>query len=64
MLASVRLSVVLAVSLTAGSGVVFAEKKYGPGVTDNEIKIGQTMPYSGPGSAYGTIGKSEAATSR
>jgi len=61
MLASVRLSVVLAVSLTAGSGVVFAEKKYGPGVTDNEIKIGQTMPYSGPGSAYGTIGKSEAA---
>jgi branched-chain amino acid transport system substrate-binding protein len=61
MLAIVRLSVVLAVSLTAGSGVVFAEKKYGPGVTDNEIKIGQTMPYSGPGSAYGTIGKSEAA---
>ena len=61
MLASVRLSVVLAVSLTAGSGVVFAEKKYGPGVTDTEIKIGQTMPYSGPGSAYGTIGKSEVA---
>jgi branched-chain amino acid transport system substrate-binding protein len=61
MLASVRLSAVLAVSLTVGSSVVFAEKKYGPGVTDNEIKIGQTMPYSGPGSAYGTIGKSEAA---
>ena len=38
-----------------------AEKKYGPGATDSEIKIGQTMPYSGPASAYGTIGKSEVA---
>jgi ABC-type branched-subunit amino acid transport system substrate-binding protein len=38
-----------------------AEKKYGPGVTDTEIKIGQTMPYSGPVSAYGTIGKTEVA---
>jgi branched-chain amino acid transport system substrate-binding protein len=38
-----------------------AEKKYGPGATDKEIKIGQTMPYSGPLSAYGTIGKVEAA---
>src|SRR5690348_18288507 len=28
-----------------------------PGVTDTEIKIGQTMPYSGPASAYGTAGK-------
>jgi branched-chain amino acid transport system substrate-binding protein len=32
-----------------------------PGVTDKEIKIGQTMPYSGPASAYGVIGKTEAA---
>jgi len=38
-----------------------AQKKYGPGVTDTEIKLGQTMPYSGPASAYGTIGKAEAA---
>ena len=38
-----------------------AQKKYDPGATDTEIKIGQTMPYSGPASAYGTIGKSEAA---
>jgi branched-chain amino acid transport system substrate-binding protein len=37
------------------------ETKYDPGVTDTEIKIGQTMPYSGPASAYGTIGRSEAA---
>ena len=38
-----------------------AEKNYGPGVTDTEIKIGQTMPYSGPLSAFGTIGKAQAA---
>jgi branched-chain amino acid transport system substrate-binding protein len=40
---------------------VLAEKKYGPGATDTEIKVGQTMPYSGPGSSYGTIGKAEVA---
>ena len=32
-----------------------------PGVTDKEIKIGNTMPYSGPASAYGIIGKTESA---
>lgn len=49
----------LAFALQAAEGR--AEKQYGPGVTDTEIKIGQTMPYSGPASAYGTIGKSAAA---
>src|SRR5258708_12755359 len=34
-----------------------AEKKYDSGATDAEIKIGNTMPYSGPASAYGAIGK-------
>jgi len=38
-----------------------AQKKYDPGASDTEIKVGQTMPYSGPASAYGTIGKVEAA---
>ena len=38
-----------------------ADKKYAPGVTDTEIKLGQTMPYSGPASSYSTIGKVEAA---
>ena len=38
-----------------------AQKKYDPGASDTEIKIGQTMPYSGPASAFGTIGKIEAA---
>ena len=49
----------LAVALAPGAAL--AQKNYGPGVTDTEIKIGQTMPYSGPASAYGTIGKAEAA---
>jgi len=38
-----------------------AQKAYGPGVTDTEILVGNTMPYSGPLSAYSTIGKVEAA---
>ncbi len=38
-----------------------AQKKYDQGASDTEIKIGQTMPYSGPASAYGTIGKTETA---
>src|ERR1700731_1261445 len=36
-----------------------AQKKYDPGATDTEIKIGNIMPYSGPASAYATIGKTE-----
>src|ERR671939_938526 len=34
-----------------------AQKKYDPGATDTEIKVGNMMPYSGPASAYGLIGK-------
>jgi len=47
--------------LIAISGLVPAERKYAPGVTDTEIKIGQTMPYSGPASAFGTVGRAQAA---
>ena len=50
-----------AVALASLSAPALAQKKYGPGASDTEIKIGQTMPYSGPASAYGTIGKAEAA---
>src|SRR5215813_3545037 len=39
----------------------FAQKKYDTGATDTEIKIGNIMPYSGPASAYGVIGKTEEA---
>jgi branched-chain amino acid transport system substrate-binding protein len=45
----------------ATSSTALAEKKYGPGVSDTEIKIGNIMPYSGPASAYGVIGRTEAA---
>jgi branched-chain amino acid transport system substrate-binding protein len=38
-----------------------AQKRYDPGASDTEIKIGQTMPFSGPASAYATVGKAEAA---
>ena len=38
-----------------------AEKKYGPGVSDTEIKIGQTIAYSGPASSFGTTGHTIAA---
>jgi len=50
---------VLLVALVSEAG--HAEKNYGPGVTDAEIRIGQTMPYSGPLSAFGTIGRAEIA---
>jgi branched-chain amino acid transport system substrate-binding protein len=40
---------------------VAAEKNYGPGATDGQIKIGNIMPYSGPASAYAVIGKTETA---
>jgi len=46
---------------TALAGTAQAQKKYDPGATDTEIKIGNIMPYSGPASAYATIGKTEAA---
>ena len=38
-----------------------AQRKYDPGATDTEIKIGNIMPYSGPASAYSAIGKAQAA---
>ena len=47
--------------LAASAGSALAQKKYDTGATDTEIKIGNIMPYSGPASAYGVIGKTEAA---
>src|SRR6266403_2980083 len=46
---------------TAIASSAHAQKKYDPGATDTEIKVGNIMPYSGPASAYATIGKTEAA---
>src|SRR5215469_1325145 len=47
--------------LAASTSGALAQKKYDTGATDTEIKIGNIMPYSGPASAYGVIGKTEAA---
>jgi len=55
------LALVIGLSFIAASGVALAQQGNAPGVTDKEIKIGQTMPYSGPASAYGAIGKAESA---
>ena len=49
------------ITLASTTGAAFAQKKYDTGATDTEIKIGNIMPYSGPASAYGVIGKTEAA---
>src|SRR5581483_3544649 len=46
---------------TAMSNPALAQKSYDSGASDTEIKIGNTMPYSGPASAYGVIGKTEEA---
>jgi branched-chain amino acid transport system substrate-binding protein len=50
---------VAAIALTASSA--YAQKKYDTGASDTEIKVGQTVPLSGPASAYATIGKAQAA---
>src|SRR5438445_5493630 len=55
---SVALAGLLAVAVATAAN---AQKKYDPGATDTEIKVGNIMPYSGPASAYATIGKTEAA---
>jgi branched-chain amino acid transport system substrate-binding protein len=51
----------MAAGFALAGGLAFAAGQYGPGASDTEIKIGNTVPYSGPASAYGTIGKAEAA---
>jgi branched-chain amino acid transport system substrate-binding protein len=51
----VPIAALLAAALA--STAAFAQKKYDPGANDKEIRIGNTNPYSGPASAYGTIGK-------
>jgi branched-chain amino acid transport system substrate-binding protein len=60
-----KLSMIFAaatISLAVGfSSDATAQKKYGPGVTDTEIKIGQTIPYSGPLSSLSVFGRIEAA---
>lgn len=51
----------IAVSSFVLMSAAFAQKSYGPGASDTEIKVGNFVPYSGPASAYGIVGKVEAA---
>jgi branched-chain amino acid transport system substrate-binding protein len=50
-----------AVTIALSASSAYAQKKYDSGASDTEIKIGQTVPFSGPASAYATIGKAQAA---
>jgi branched-chain amino acid transport system substrate-binding protein len=56
-----RLWLTLGLIALVGASTALAQKRHDPGATDTEIKIGNTHPYSGPASAYGTIARSEAA---
>jgi branched-chain amino acid transport system substrate-binding protein len=54
-----RIAALMTAVIALTSGTALAQKKYDTGATDTEIKIGNIMPYSGPASAYGVIGKTE-----
>ena len=53
----IKIATVTALVTAGFSQSAIAEKRYGPGVSDTEIRIGNTNPYSGPASVYSTIGK-------
>jgi branched-chain amino acid transport system substrate-binding protein len=55
---TIALSIAATLSVALSSNAL-AQKKYDTGATDTEIKIGNIMPYSGPASSYGVIGKTE-----
>ena len=57
MKALTRRAVLAGIAASVIAAPALAQKKYDPGATDTEIKIGGISPYSGPASAYGTIGK-------
>jgi ABC-type branched-subunit amino acid transport system substrate-binding protein len=54
---SVVRAIAVAALLCTASSVFAGDKKYDPGASDTEIKIGQTVPHSGPGSLYGVLGR-------
>src|ERR1700684_37136 len=58
---SVRGIILAGAALILLASPALAQKQYGPGVSDSEIKVGQSIAYSGPASAYGVLGKTEAA---
>jgi branched-chain amino acid transport system substrate-binding protein len=58
---ALRIATIATAVIAVSCGTAFAQKKYDTGATDTEIKVGNIMPYSGPASAYGVIGKTEEA---
>ena len=54
-------ALIASVCVALAAAPASAQKKYDTGASDTEIRIGNIMPYSGPASAYGTIGKAQAA---
>jgi branched-chain amino acid transport system substrate-binding protein len=56
-----HLATATALTMALSISAAHAQKKYDPGASDTEIKLGQTMPFSGPASAFALIGKTEAA---
>src|SRR6201994_1362655 len=57
----IRLAGTMALAIAFSAPQAHAQKKYDVGATDTEIKIGQTVPFSGPAAAYAGIGKTQAA---
>jgi branched-chain amino acid transport system substrate-binding protein len=57
----VRMIILTLAAALALAAPAAAQKQYSPGVSDTEIKIGNTNPYSGPASPYGTVGRTQAA---
>jgi len=57
----IRVAVAMFASVALLAVPAFSQKKYDPGASDTEIKLGQTMPYSGPLSGFATLGKAELA---
>ena len=55
------LAAAAALAVTFSASQALAQKKYDTGASDTEIKIGQTVPFSGPYSVYANIGKTQAA---
>jgi branched-chain amino acid transport system substrate-binding protein len=57
----VRVAALASMVLLGAAVPAAAQKKYGPGASDTEVKIGQTIPYSGPASAFGIAGRIQSA---
>jgi len=54
---AVKSAIAVILGMAVATGAAHAQKKYDPGASDTEIRIGNASPYSGPVSAYGAIGK-------